>query len=155
MFLLDKNISRFNRFKSISHISDRGLQRPLRELIYLAQHRLGTWNTYTELSELLYNAIFCRKNQQLAIFRIYHQNPEFFSHPFPSRVFALEKKIYSQKSSVHLLVTHFRIRTREVDLLDEFLNAPKLTSIIGFFHRSSVSSISVTGLTTSMTTFFQ
>ena len=52
-------------------------------------------------------------------------------------------------------VTQNRTRTREVDLLDGFQKAHNLRSIIGIFHRGSVSSISVTGLTTSTTTFFQ
>ena len=52
-------------------------------------------------------------------------------------------------------VSQNRTRTREVDLLDGFQKAHNLRSIIGIFQRGSVSSISVTGSTTSTTKFFK
>ena len=42
-------------------------------------------------------------------------------------------------------VAYFRTRTRESDLFDRFLTAFHLRSMIGIFHRGSVSSISVKG----------
>ena len=50
---------------------------------------------------------------------------------------------------------HFQTRTRGVHFSDGGLDAHKLRSMVGIFHRSSVSSISVTGATPSTATFLE
>ena len=65
----------------------------------------------------------------------FHSLPRGGFHWFPSKSISKPGFIYR--------VSNFRPRTREVDLLDGFLNAHNLRSMIGIYHQSSVSSISV------------
>ena len=55
-----------------------------------------------------------------------------------------EWHLVGMESGFIYLVSHFRPRTREVDLLDEFLIAHTLRSMIGIYHQSSASLISIT-----------
>ena len=64
-------------------------------------------------------------------------------------------KHFGSRKNQGLFIGFLKTRTREVDLLDGFQKAHNLRCMIGIFHRGSVSSISVTGSTTSTTTFFQ